>query len=84
MELRTDVPTTRAKTHPGADLSAYIMLAYLMVGGASLAYFLLHMYGGGTLAGAAAQASISLMYGVTALIIVFGVAVVGLSLRAKR
>jgi len=84
MELRTDMPITQAKTNQNADLSPYILLAYLLVGGASLAYFLLHVYGGGTIAGAAAQASISLVYGATALIVVFGVVAVGLSLRGKR
>ena len=84
MELRTTMPQTQAKINQSASLSAYILLAYLLIGGASLAYFLLHVYGGGTIAGAAAQASISLVYGVTSLIIVFGVVIVGLSLRGKR
>jgi hypothetical protein len=82
MELRTGMPATQTKAN--ANLSAYIILAYLLVGGASLAYFLLHVSGGGTIEGAAAQATISLVYGVTALIIVFGVVVVGSSLRARR
>jgi hypothetical protein len=84
MELRTEMLATHTNTNQNADLSAYVKLAYLLIGGASLAYFLFHMHGGGTLVAAAAQASISLMYGVTALIIVFGVVIVGTSLRVRR
>ncbi len=83
MELRAGLPP-QAKTNQTADLSAYILLAYVMVGVSAVAYFLLQMHGGGTLAAAVAQASISLVYGVTALIVVFGVVAVGLALREKR
>src|SRR5579864_122812 len=76
VELRTEMPATQTKTNQNADLSAYVKLAYLLIGAASLVYFLLHMHSGGTLVAAAAQASISLVYGVTALIIVFGVVIV--------
>ncbi|PWU08526.1 MAG: hypothetical protein C5B51_07730 [Terriglobia bacterium] len=76
------MPRTQVKTE-SADLSAYIVLAYLLVGGGSIVYFLLHMQGAGSIAAAAAQASISLVYGVTALIVVFGVVIVGLSLRGR-
>ena len=74
------MPAAGIKTNHNANLSAYIKLAYLLIGGASLAYFALHMHSGGTLVAAAAQASISLVYGVTALIVVFGVVIVGMSL----
>ncbi len=77
------MPHPEAKMNESAGLSGYILLAYLLLGGASLAYFLLHVYGGGSIAGAAAQASINLEYGVTALIVAFGVIIIGLSLRGK-
>lgn len=75
------MPATETHTNQNANLSAYIKLAYLLIAGASLAYFVLHMHSGGTLMAAAAQASISLVYGVTALIVVFGVVIVAMSLR---
>jgi hypothetical protein len=74
------MPATETHTNQNANLSAYIKLAYLLIAGASLVYFVLHMHSGATLVAAAAQASISLVYGVTALIVVFGVVIVAMSL----
>jgi hypothetical protein len=73
--------TTQAAT---AEVPALVKLAYLLIGCASLAYYLIHLRSGGTLAAAANDASLGLMYGVAALIVVFGVAVVALSLRRGR
>jgi len=84
MELRTAMSSTQPNANQNTELSAYVKLAYLLVAAASLTYFVLHLHGGGTLAAAAAQASISLVYGVTALIIVFGVVIVVMSLRVSR
>ncbi|HUI76257.1 MAG TPA: hypothetical protein VLY24_00040 [Bryobacteraceae bacterium] len=73
--------TTRVAT---ADVPALVKLAYLLIGCASLAYFLLHMRHGSTLAAAANEASLGLVYGVAGLIVVFGVTVVALSFRRGR
>jgi len=80
---RTKLPTetTRVAT---ADVPALVKLAYLLIGCATLAYFLMHLRSGQTLAAAANEASLGLVYGVAALIVVFGVAVVALSIRHGR
>jgi hypothetical protein len=72
---------TNPKDQHGADLAWLVKLAYLFVGGASIAYFLMVLRNGGSLAAAAAQASVGLLYGVAALILVFGLVIVGGSLR---
>jgi len=71
--LRTQVAT--------AEVPALVKLAYLLIGCASLAYFLIHLRSGGTLVAAANEASLGLVYGVAALIVIFGVVVVALSFR---
>jgi uncharacterized protein (UPF0333 family) len=70
------MPNTRAVS---LDLSAFVKLAYLLIGCAALAYFLIQMRQGGSLATAAENASVGLVYGVGALIVV-----VGLSLHRPR
>ena len=74
-------PTTQAAT---AEVPALVKLAYLLIGCASLAYFLIHLHNGGTLASAANEASLGLVYGVAALSVVFGVSVVVLSFRRNH
>ena len=75
-------PTTRSAA---IDLTAFIKLAYSLIGLATLAYFFfVHLRSGGTFAAAAEHASMGLMYGVMGLIQVFGVVVVGLSLRGPK
>jgi hypothetical protein len=75
-------PTTRTAT---IDLTVFVKLAYSLVGFATLAYFLFaRARTGGTFAAAAEHASMGLMYGVMGLILVFGVAVVGTSLRGSK
>ena len=66
------------------ELPSLVKLAYLVIGCASVAYFLLHMQRGASLASAADEASLGLMYGVAGLIVVFGVVVVAFSFRDRR
>jgi bacteriorhodopsin len=88
MELKTptqteevEVPATRVAS---LDLTGLVKLAYFVIGFASIVYFLLHRYSGATVTAAAEQASVGLLYGVLALILVFGVAVVGFAIRRPR
>ena len=78
---RSKLPTTQAAT---AEVPALLKLAYLLIGCATIAYFLIHLRSGGTLAAAANEASLGLVYAVAALIVVFGVVVVALSFRRSR
>jgi hypothetical protein len=73
-------PITHSAT---VDLTAFIKLAYTLIGFATLAYFFFSRFDG-TFASAAEHASMALMYGVMGLILVFGVVVVGGSLRAPK
>lgn len=75
------MPSNERKTNDRADVTRWVKLAYLFVGIASVAYFLVHMHGGGSVASAADVASSGLLYGATALAVVFGVGVVGSALR---
>ena len=76
----TKIPGTRVAS---IDLSAFVKLAYLVIGCAVLIYFAIEMRHGWSLAVAAENASMGMLYGVAGLIIVFGVAVVGSSLRKQ-
>jgi hypothetical protein len=80
---RSKLPTENTQV-ADADVPALVKLAYLLIGCATLAYFLIHLHGGGTLAAAANEASLGLVYGVLALVVVFGVVVVALSFRSTR
>lgn len=80
---RSKMPTETTQA-ASAEVPALVKLAYLLIGCASLAYFLLHLRSGSTLAAAANEASLGLVYGVAALAVVFGVAVVALSFRRSR
>jgi hypothetical protein len=80
---RSKLPTETTRTVT-ADLPALVKLAYLLIGCASLAYFLLHWRTGGTLAAAANEASLGLVYAIAGLIVIFGVVVVALSFRQGR
>ncbi len=80
---RSKIPTETTQA-ASAEVPALVKLAYLLIGCASLAYFLLHLRSGGTLASAANEASLGLVYGVAALAVVFGVVVVALSFRRSR
>jgi hypothetical protein len=73
--------TTQVAT---AEVPGLVKLAYLLIGCATLAYFLIQLRGGGTLASAANEASLGLVYGVAALIVVFGVVVVAIAFRRSR
>jgi len=80
---RSKLPTETTQV-AAAEVPALVKLAYLLIGCASLAYFLMHLRSGGTLAAAANEASLGLVYGVLALVVVFGVVVVALSFRSTR
>lgn len=75
---QTRVPNTRAAS---LDLSAFVKLAYALIGCAALAYLAIRMSHGGSLAAAAEIASAGLVFAIGALIVVFGMVVVGSSLR---
>jgi hypothetical protein len=75
---QTRIPLTRAAS---LDLAAFVKLAYALIGCAALVYLLIRMRHGGSLAAAAEVASASLLCAVGALVVVFGVLAVGLSLR---
>jgi hypothetical protein len=80
---RSKLPTETTQV-AAAEVPALVKLAYLLIGCASLAYFLMHLRSGGTLAAAANEASLGLVYGVLALVVVFGVVVVALSFQSTR
>jgi hypothetical protein len=80
MMPRTKMPNMRSAS---LDLSGFIKVAYLLIGSGALAYFLIQMQSGGSLAAAAENASLGLVYAVGGLIIVFGVTVVALSFRKR-
>jgi hypothetical protein len=72
----------------GTAVPGFLKLAYIVIAGGALAYFLMYMYGEtshpdrGELVramNAATEASAGLMYGIAALIVVFGVIVVAFS-----
>ena len=63
------------------DVPIFVKLAYLLVGCAALVYVLVRMGQGGSLAAAAEIASAGLVFAIGALIVVFGVLVVGSSFR---
>ena len=77
-----EVPT-RAVTRRAASLnaSAFVKLVYGLIGCAALIYFFLRLRQGGSLAVAAETASAGLVFTIGALVMVFGVLVVGSSLR---
>lgn len=77
---QTRIPHTRAAS---LDLSAFVKLAYALIGCAALVYFLIRMRHGGSLAAAAELASAGLVFAVGAVIVVFGVLVVGSSFRKR-
>jgi uncharacterized protein (UPF0333 family) len=80
MMPRMKMPNIRTAS---LDLSAFIKLAYLLIGSVALAYVVIQMQRGGSLATAAESASLGLVYAVGGLIVVFGVAVVALSFRNR-
>jgi hypothetical protein len=72
----------------GTEIPPFLKLAYIVIAGGSVAYFLLYMYGEvshpdrGRLVqalNAATQASAGLMYAIAAMIVIFGVIVVSFS-----
>jgi hypothetical protein len=74
------LPNVKAAT---LDLSAFIKLAYLLIGSGALTSFLIQMRNGGSLAASAENASVGLLFAMGGLIIVFGILVVGGSLRKR-
>ena len=66
---QTRIPRSRAAS---LDLSAFVKLAYALIGCAALVYFLIRMRHGGSLAAAAEIASAGLLCAVGALVVVFG------------
>jgi len=74
------LPNVKAAT---LDLSGLLKLAYLLIGSGALASFLVQMRNGGSLAAAAENASLGLICAMGGLIIVFGILVVGGSLRKR-
>jgi len=78
----TDAPARAARERAASpDLSILVKLAYLLVGCAALVYVLVRMGQGGSLAAAAEIASAGVVFAIGALIVVFGVLVVGSSFR---
>jgi len=75
------IPNIRAAS---LDVSLFVKLAYLAIGCAALVYFLIRMRQGGSLAAAAETASAGLLCAAGALIVVFGVLVVGDALRKEQ
>ena len=78
---QTRIPHTRAAS---LDLSAFVKLAYALIGCAALVYFLIRMRHGSSLAAAAETASAGLLCAVGAVVVVFGVLAVGLSFRKDQ
>ena len=73
---------------PDSPIPGFLKLAYIVIGGGAVAYFLLYMYGEvdhadrGALVramNAATEASGGLMYAIAALVVVFGIIVVAFS-----
>ena len=69
----------------GTDVPAFLKLAYIVIAGSAVAYFLMYMYGETThpdrgalvrALNAATEASGSLMYAIAALIVVYGIILV--------
>ena len=69
----------------GTAIPGFLKLAYIVIAGGALAYFLIYMYGevnhpdrGGLVRAmnAATEASAGLMYAIAAMIVVFGIVVV--------
>ena len=75
---QTRVPNTRAAS---LDLSAFVKLAYALIGCAALVYLAVRLSQGGSLAAAAEIVSAALVFAIGGLVVVFGVVVVGSSLR---
>jgi hypothetical protein len=75
---QTRVPHTRVAS---LDASAFVKLAYALIGCVALIYFLIRMRQGSSLVAAAEVASAGLVFAIGALVVVFGVLVVGSSLR---
>jgi len=74
----------------GTEIPGFLKLAFIVIAGGALAYFLIYMYGEvnhpdrGKLVqamNAATEASGALMYAIAAMIVIFGVIVVAFSLR---
>ena len=72
----------------GTEIPGFLKLAYIVIAGGCLTYFILYMYGEvnhpdrGALVramNAATEASAGLMYAIAALIVIFGVIVVAFS-----
>ena len=63
------------------EVSAFVKLAYALIGCAALVYLAIRLSEGASLAAAAEFASAGLVFGIGTLVVVFGVAVVGSSLR---
>lgn len=77
----------------GTEVPGFLKLAYVIIAGGALAYFLVYMYGEtnnpdrGPLVralNAATEASGGLMYAIAALIVVFGVIVIAFSFRKSH
>jgi hypothetical protein len=76
-----------------AGIPGFLKLAYIVIAGGCLAYFLIYMYGEVNNAGrgylvramnAATEASAVFMYAIAALIVVFGVVVIAFSFGKPR
>jgi len=72
----------------GTQVPGFLKLAYIVIAAAAVGYFFLYMYGETThpdrgylvrAMNAATEASAGLMYGIAALIVIFGVIVVAFS-----
>ena len=77
---QTRVPNTRARA-ASAEVSAFVKLAYTLIGCAALVYLAIRISQGGSLVAAAETASAGLVFAIGAFVVVFGVLVVGSSLR---
>src|SRR5215471_5136647 len=77
----------------GTEVPGFLKLAYVVIAGGCLAYFLIYMYGEtghpdrGRLVqamNAATQASGALMYAIAAMIVIFGLIVVAFSFKKSH
>jgi hypothetical protein len=77
----------------GTDVPGFLKLAYIVIAGGCLGYFLIYMYGevnhpdrGGLVRAfnAATEASGTLMYAIAAMIVVFGVVVIAFSFGKSK
>jgi len=77
----------------GTEVPAFLKLAFLVIGGGAIAYFLIYMYGETTHSergplvvqlNRATEASGMLMYAIVAMIVIYGIILVAFSFRKSK